>query len=162
MVNYPYIFKEIIITPNQENLYVCSKLYEIGEQFATPIIELYPSHNLEMTHSSDLSRNYKMQVHNNLYYVSINRKNIVNYIAINDSSFKTEDKLKVGSSMSDVRDITKSEVRQLPGWGYFVPLPSGWNAGFCGGQSCTSDSLIATSQIDWFFKADWFTSKEKQ
>ena len=153
--NYPYIFDEIIITPNQENLYICSELYKIGEPFANPILKLYPSHYLEMTNPSNLSKSYKIQVDDIIYGISINSDDFVNYIATRDKRFRTDDSLRVGSTLEEIRNSTKNKSRYFPGWGYYIPLPFGWNAGFCEGQSCTSDSLTATSKIDWFFKADW-------
>jgi hypothetical protein len=69
-----------------------------------------------------------------------------------DQDFVTSEGFKIGTSWEELPPDLQKNHYALPGWGYFVPLQSGWSLGFCEGPSCTDKPLAATSKVAWIEK----------
>lgn len=86
------------------------------------------------------------------YLVAIDRSGLISYIETRDGSFRTPEGFSVGTSLGELPWDCASKVRKESGWGFFVPLASGWNAVFTQGDSMTEGTLSSEAPIEWFFK----------
>jgi len=84
------------------------------------------------------------------YDIAIN-KGKIEYISTTDSNFITNDGFKVGDTIESLKQMGYEEFKELRGWGYYIKLKSGWNAGFSILQDNTYKPLKNDSKIAWFF-----------
>ena len=84
--------------------------------------------------------------------VVVDGKSDTIYLATSDPQFITPEKLKVGMKFSQIPLEFRENMQKENGWGYYVPLKSNWNVGFCEGISCTDQDLTDHSEIKWIFK----------
>jgi len=76
-----------------------------------------------------------------------NNNNIV-YTDTKDKKYISPEGVYIGMSFNKVKKISKQKLVQEPGWVYYFPLKSGWNAAFVldketAYQTITKDSLVA-------------------
>jgi hypothetical protein len=74
------------------------------------------------------------------------------YIATTSTDFKTAEGLSMTSRLGDARAFAIDILHNEPGWGYFLPLKSGWSAAFFIGDSGTDSAPTDDSRVSWFFK----------
>ncbi|MFT5778298.1 MAG: hypothetical protein ACI837_001254 [Crocinitomicaceae bacterium] len=74
------------------------------------------------------------------------------YLSTSDVNFITPEGFKVGNTWGDIDENYRLELARMPGWAYYIELDSGWQLGFCEGQSCTDLAPINTSRIKWIFR----------
>jgi hypothetical protein len=86
------------------------------------------------------------------FIVSVDHDGNLNYISINDSQFKTSEKLKVGDTLRKAKNYQVGMVNKESGWCFWILLSSGWKAAFIQGSSATEGKLKPDSIIKWFFK----------
>jgi hypothetical protein len=89
------------------------------------------------------------------YSVGTERQSdVIRWVGTSDPVFRTPEGLAEGDALEKVLAVAKSEVNREPGWGFFVELPSGWNAAFVQGPSMTEGELPPSAGICFFFKRD--------
>ena len=74
------------------------------------------------------------------------------YLATSDPDFITSEKFRVGTKLGQIPLTIRKNVQTESGWGYYIPLKSGWNLAFCEGSACTDQKLTDHSEIKWIFK----------
>ena len=84
--------------------------------------------------------------------LAVNEASDTIYLATQDSTFRTPEGLGVGMRFGQIPNDLKAHVIKEAGWGYYVPLDSKWNLGFCEGSSCTDSDPTDSSGIKWVFK----------
>ena len=125
-----------------------SQLPEIGEKIQVT----YSTSTQIMVSSSQFYPEMKINLENVQYSLGFDNASIVKYIATNDSTFATPESLKIGDLGNEVLKYAKSQVRVEPGWGYYVEISDGWNAGFINGNEMTGKPWDDSLKVVWFFK----------
>jgi hypothetical protein len=62
------------------------------------------------------------------YELALDPKDRITWISTSDPEFKTPEGVAAGDSLQSVIDRTGAKLVGEPGWAYYVPLASGWNA----------------------------------
>ncbi|SFU52434.1 hypothetical protein SAMN05216480_10617 [Pustulibacterium marinum] len=106
---------------------------------------------LLMINASDL-KPYHSTVVNGVSFDYVIEETDTIYATTKDANFKTIENYKVGTRFGIFPDSLQKLMVKESGWGYYVPLLSGWNAAFCIGNSCTDSLPNTQSKIQWFFK----------
>ena len=142
----------ILKQQNQKPILKSKKFYTTNDLFPKALsnYELASGYVSKMT--TQIDKLYKMRFADWDYFVSIDENNIIEYVATIDSNFITSDNFKIGDTFKHVSGSIKPELMKHPNWGYSIILPSGWNAAFCIGESCTDSLPNQDSKIKWFFK----------
>jgi hypothetical protein len=86
------------------------------------------------------------------FQLVINQENDTIYLATNDVKFVTPEGYKVGEKWKILAKLDKENIGRMSGWGYYIKLESGWQLGFCEGQSCTDTEPTSESQVKWIFR----------
>ena len=68
-----------------------------------------------------------------------NKKGDTTFLATRDVNFKTPEGYSVGDQFKDISQLEKNRIHKDPGYGYLIKLNSGWQLGFCEGNSCTDN-----------------------
>jgi hypothetical protein len=76
------------------------------------------------------------------------------YRGTRDSAFETPEGYSIGDSIGMVQNSYRELMYKEPGFGYFIPLPSGWTLGFCQGATCTSFEPKTKDSARWIFKRE--------
>lgn len=106
-----------------------------------------------MSSSAQLDPAYLLVVQSVEYSIGLReRDNRVVYISTIDPGFKTPEGLTTSSSLTDAMRVASDELRMEPGWAYYLPLKSGWSAGFFVGKSGTESAPGEDDTVTWFFK----------
>lgn len=105
-----------------------------------------------LVNSSQCYPSTEILVDNISYEIAWEGNGTVFYISTSDSKFETEEGVKINMTLSDILKKTESEVNQMPGWGYYIKLKSGWNAGFSVDETCTGRELVSNDSVKWIFK----------
>ena len=129
------------------------RLPEIGERFVPQAFwEADSCDGLIMTYPAQMRPCFRVRLEEVDYVVAFNDSGIVKYIDTRDSAFMTPEGVTTRSTLADVLERGGEEVGRLPGWCYVSPLPSGWNAAWCVGYTCTDSLPDPDTPADWFFK----------
>lgn len=80
-------------------------------------------------------------------------------LSTRDERFITKEGYHVGTKWNDLTKKIQDSIYKLPGYGYIIELDSGWNLGFCEGNSCTDNFPNNFSEVKWISKR--FTNKKK-
>lgn len=73
-------------------------------------------------------------------------------ILLRDESVETPEGIRIGDPLSKLKTIKGFEVKQIDGFGYWVVLPSGWNAIFFQGKSLAKGELKEAAKVQMFAK----------
>jgi hypothetical protein len=80
----------------------------------------------------------------------------INGIVCKDHRFVTPEGVRIGQTLKEVKDLTGGKYKTMPGFGYWVPLSSGWNAVFFQGASTTDGPLASDAQVSLVAKSMQF------
>ncbi len=84
----------------------------------------------------------------------------IRYIHCRDPRFRSAEGYAIGTRYDRLAIAGRPNPTTLPGWGYYIPLAGGWNAGFHQGPLLASDQRLAMSaEIAWFFHGGSMTAK---
>jgi hypothetical protein len=119
-----------------------------------------PAKNIELPLAMDSSilissgqfSSYQTIFLNNVEFQFVGSKSDTQYLSTRSKQFLTPEGYSVGMSLDGVNKTLQKDIVKEHGWGYYIQLESGWNLGFCEGNSCTDNSLQDSSTIDWIFK----------
>ena len=106
----------------------------------------------ELVNSGSFMPSREVQVQGIKYNVAWSSDSIVRYIVTRDENFKTSAGIGLSTSLNEIKSVQEVEVFEMPGWGYYVQLKSGWSAAFCVGEFCTDETLDDDDEVDWLFK----------
>lgn len=135
-------------TFSKEEVLHLSKLPEINDELI-PIGES-PWHL--MISPSQFVVGYKVFCEGIHYDIGLNSENRVCYISTNDTAFTTNEGLRIGNTLSDVKEVSNQKITKELGWAYYLKLNGGWHAAFVEGESMTDEPLSEDSEINFFFK----------
>jgi len=82
-------------------------------------------------------------------------ENTIRAIICKDKRFITPEGVRVGQSLKDVKRLTGGDYMTMHGFGYWVTLPSGWNAVFFQGSSATDGPLALDSKVALITKCNY-------
>jgi hypothetical protein len=105
--------------------------------------------------SNDFHSQYPW-THDGIDYVLLtsNNSDTINGIICEDRRFETPEGVRVGHTLKEVRRIAGVEYETMAGFGYWVPLPSGWNAVFFQGHSATDGALPPEATVKLIAKSE--------
>lgn len=107
---------------------------------------------LSMTSSGSFTKLHKIKSDNIEYKIAVDTNNKIVYIETKDNNFKTDEGIKIGTSLENVLELTSFNMLEEKGWAFYLPLNSGWNAAFVVGESMTNKKPDNDSKVKWFFK----------
>lgn len=89
------------------------------------------------------------------YIVGVDEKHKIAYItAGEEGAFKTREGISADSPLSSVLAVSKTRPIKVCGWGYYVSLPSGWNAAFVNSpEDPTPARLSSAAKVGFLFKS---------
>jgi len=106
------------------------------------------------TIASKAERMYTYRENNNTFSVMVDNKNLISFFKAINPTFITPCGIKVGSTLSEVKKISKKEPILMPGWGYFILLSSGWFAGLgIDNKIQTHGKLSSDAKVVFLFKS---------
>ena len=106
----------------------------------------------EKTEVIDLSSGYpiwKMNKNGIDFKFTLNSKKDTLKVWTTDNEFITPEGFKVGSTLKNIKNKTKSSIYKESGNGFFIKLDSGWQLSFCEGKTCTDNEPTETSKVKW-------------
>ena len=129
------------------------KLPSVGDTLqGTKFDEIDKSDLRLMTGPSQFDLSFDAEVDGIRYSIAFNKKHIVTFVATTDTAFASPEGIKVGTPMTETFKISGIDsVDRLAGFAYYVPLKSGWNAGF-EVVDYDRDILAIDSTVTWFFR----------
>ncbi len=129
------------------------KLPNVGDTLqGTKFDEIDKSDLYLMTGPAQFDLSFAAEVDGILYSVAFDKKHIVTFVATTDSAFASPEGIKVGTPMTETFKISGIDsIDKLAGFAYYVPLKSGWNAGF-EVVDYDRDILAIDSTVNWFFR----------
>ena len=125
------------------------KILEIGKVIPDSLILSQGSFILISSGQLKMANNIKINGIN--YTIVKDKENKINYIETKDKNFNTEENIKIGMLLKEVKKTVTADLKYERGWAYYLPLPSGWNAGFKLSQNDMS-KISNDSTITWLFK----------
>ena len=128
-----------------------NELPNIGD-FLSDSIRLTSNNTVEFVNSAQLSPSTTVYYKGLVFNIAWNEEGKVNYIITYDSNFMTKEKVKLNMALRDIKNIQKVEILKMRGWGYYIELGSGWNAGFCVDEACTGRDLVEDDRVMFIFK----------
>ncbi|RPH25020.1 MAG: hypothetical protein EHM93_20175 [Bacteroidales bacterium] len=128
-----------------------TKLPAIGD-FLGDSIRMTSNNRGQLVSSSDLSSSTTILNNGIIFEIAWDKDNRVNYIVTSDSNFITYENVKINMTLKNIKDIQKVDIFEMPGWGYYIKLKSGWIAGFCIGKACTDRELKNDDIVTSIFK----------
>jgi hypothetical protein len=74
------------------------------------------------------------------------------FLSTCDKSFLTPEDYHVGMRFLQIKKAYRDKLREEPGWGYYIELPSKWNLQFIIGQTATEHTPFDTDTVTCIFK----------
>lgn len=74
------------------------------------------------------------------------------YVQTMDPNFKTPEGYHVNITLKDLASSDIKNLKKMNGWGYYIELKSGWQLGFCEGETCTDHKPDENATVKWIFK----------
>jgi len=105
-----------------------------------------------MTSSGSLDKGKDTIVEGIKYTIVENEKGNITFWSTRDKKFKTPEGYVIGNQLKDISKLEKDGIYKQPGFGYFIKLESGWQLGFCEGESCTVSVPTEESIVKWMMK----------
>jgi hypothetical protein len=105
-----------------------------------------------MISSGQFSPSEKIIFDNCEFDLVVNQQMDTIYLQTTDSSFITPEGYNVGTKWKSISNVYQSKLGRMPGWGYYITLDSGWQLGFCEGQTCTDSEPTDESVVTWIFR----------
>lgn len=85
--------------------------------------------------------------------VGYNADSTVSFLSVNDAEFTTDEGISRGSHAREVLRVSgASDITKVPGFTFYVPLKSGWNAAFTA-EDFEKGTLRPDSSVSFFFKS---------
>jgi hypothetical protein len=108
-----------------------------------------------MTSAGQLSPCINIAVNKISYQATTDSSNKINFLTTSDPLFSTSEGLKVNMTYAEVKKlfINNSEFYEA-GWGYIIPLKSGWSCMFLDNYILNNSKICDTSKIKAFFKRE--------
>lgn len=119
-----------------------------GQESYDPFSEM----EVLMVSSGQLYPSQKWKFSDFEFNVVIDEKQDTIYIQTMDPNFQTKEGYHVNSQFKDLPKELQKKVQNMPGWGYYIELESGWQLGFCEGRTCTDQAPSQNSTVKWVFK----------
>jgi len=94
----------------------------------------------------------KMKINNIEYSYSLDKNLDTVKLWTKDNKFITKEGFKIGTKWKEIPKELQDSTYKLPGFGYYVELKSGWNLGFCIGNTCTDNYPFNKSEVIWIEK----------
>lgn len=105
-----------------------------------------------MTNSGNIEPSLDVKLYGCDFTVVLNNSGDTTHWSTNDNNFTTPEGFKVGTKWTDLSPELQNSVNKMLGWGYYINLRSGWQLGFCEGESCTDSEPKEGSIVKWIFK----------
>lgn len=110
-----------------------------------------PPLKLMQTASGQISPYEEMIIGGTTFQVGL-RDNDTLFIFTRDSTFLTPENYHVGTLFGDLTEELKDNLKEEPGFTYWIDLASGWKLGFCVGIGCTENKPVDSSKVNCIFK----------
>jgi hypothetical protein len=129
------------------------QLPEVGETLAADLPdEIYGRSYYMMTTPSQFDPFFIARVDGVSYEVAFNKGRSITFITTSDTTFKSPEGITVGMHMTEALKIAGADgLSTIRGFAYYIPLESGWNAGF-GVDDYDREILAEDSTVTWFFR----------
>lgn len=124
-------------------------MVEIGDKVTDSIT--FKKGSFIMISPAQLEVGYTTVIEGIKFTICKDKNNLVKYIETKDNVFITEDSIKIGMSLTEVKKLTNNELRLERGWAFVMPLPSGWNVAFEFSKD-DFNKISPDSTIKWIFK----------
>jgi hypothetical protein len=86
------------------------------------------------------------------YILCVDHLDSVCQISVHDTSFVTPEGVKIDMPYYEASKFASQKTSCSAGWGWVMPLPSGWNAAFFVGDSGTDNFPDSTHPVGWLFR----------
>ena len=150
--NKPFII--VNSSPNFKPQYDTIRLEElpsIGDHLDESIRLTSNNRNI-LINSSQISPSTTVYVKGIVFKIAWDRDSKINFISTTDSTFYTNENIRINMPLKEIENIQNVEITKMPGWGYYISLESGWFAGFCVDKTCTGRELTNEVVVSYFFK----------
>lgn len=124
---------------------------DIGIKISEEDLAKSKDNSFLMISPASIQQQYRTTIMDVVFAYCIDKNNKIIYLQTSDTSFVTDRGLCVGDRISKYKYFNKKGIVYLPGWSYYLPLKSGWNAAI--GLQDDYDTLdVENAVIRWFFK----------
>jgi hypothetical protein len=137
----------------QEN--IITEKIKIGDPL--PAIVKKAKSELIQVSSVQFDEAFECQIDDVHYDLGIDANGRISYISTQNKYVKTPEAISVGSKLNDIMEALDAKLIKIPGWAFYVKLPSGWCAAFTIGKFATEGKLNQKSKVKWLFKSKYLT-----
>jgi len=123
----------------------------IGE-YIVDSIRTASNNKMLLINSSDYKPSTTIISNGTSFNLAWDNNNKLIYISTLDTNFTTNEGIKIGSTLIQIKNLQPVEIDKIIGWGHSIKLSSGWSAAFCVDSTCTGRNLIDTDKVNWIFK----------
>jgi hypothetical protein len=114
--------------------------------------ESYDPIKMTMISSGQISPSESIIYKKSEFDLVLNKELDTAYLQTTDIKFKTPEGYFIGYEWDKIYEQDQKEIERMAGWGYYIRLESGWQLGFCEGETCTDSVPTNRSKIDWIFR----------
>jgi hypothetical protein len=86
------------------------------------------------------------------FQVVTNNNGDTTYWQTTDTNFISPEGFNVGLKWNKLPNKLRAGAKKMTGWGFYINLESGWQLGFCEGETSTDSELTNESKVKWIFK----------
>lgn len=150
----------IILVASCSNSLTINKI-KIGMKITKEIAKSPTGVSLLTSHSN-FAPTYEITIDGIMYTIAINEQKKIIYIDTIDPNFKTEEGFCMKTTFKEIF-ATTNQIKKEPGWAFYIPLKSGWNAAFKISRSESESKPQDNDTAICFFKRQKFKlDKEKE
>jgi hypothetical protein len=95
---------------------------------------------------------YKIFVNGIIYEVAADYDNHINFISTDDIVFRTVENFTINTKYRQIVQKSKGTPYLEPGWGFIIPLDSGWKALFYSKEIIETGKVPDTFKVTAYFK----------
>lgn len=122
--------------------------FSFGQKSYDPFAEM----EVVMVSSGEMHPSSRYTWNEAQFNVVVNEKQDTIYLQTMDPTFHTAEGYHVNTLYRDLSQEDQKKLQKMAGWGYYIELKSGWQLGFCEGESCTDSRPNGSSTVKWIFK----------
>ena len=105
-----------------------------------------------MTTSSQTRKHYHWESKGVVWSLGVSDAGRVVYVATKSRKFRTPERISAGTTYAELRTRTRRPVLKIPGFAYFVTLPSGWRAALVRDKEMTSRPLADSTPVSFLYQ----------
>jgi hypothetical protein len=110
------------------------------------------SDSLLVVSSGQMSPFKTVNIDNIFFQLLIDAQGDTSFIGTRNQAFMTPEGYKINTRLGLINKAYRDKLKQEPGWGYYIKLPSIWNLQFVVEKTLTDHLPLDTNRVTYIFK----------